>query len=302
MTEICGLCDQKKELMQSHLIPKFVFSWSKSTSVTGYLRQAINANLRRQDGDKRPLLCGDCEQIIGSFESEFAKRVFYPYVNKELNNWGSATGKMPFFTYEEWLLKFIISLLLRHILTFDKFEKKINKDKLQILYDHLRYFKEYLLSKRKDIGNNRSYVIFLQNLAFGRGHLPPNINKNINFYLLKATDGTVATGKNVLGIYIKLGPIVIFTSFIPTEIKVLEKLAIKKKGLLTTAQKLKGSQLVKFIFIDRPNEAMKFVKISDKQQKIIQKSYSDNPEKATESMTAKTILSDQYLESIKADV
>ena len=53
----CALCKNKDTLQMSHIIPSFVGKWIKNTSVTGFLRQAISADIRRQDIPKKYLLC-----------------------------------------------------------------------------------------------------------------------------------------------------------------------------------------------------------------------------------------------------
>jgi len=46
---ICSLCKQNKEIRRSHIIPRFVSKWLKTTSATGFLR-GVN------EPDKRILL------------------------------------------------------------------------------------------------------------------------------------------------------------------------------------------------------------------------------------------------------
>lgn len=296
MNSICKLCLQKKELKRSHLVPKFIWDWIKKTSVTGYLRQAINANLRMQDGQKEYLFCGDCEQLIGEYESEFAKNVFYPYVNTELNDWGSAQGIIKLIEYREWLLKFIISLQFRHLLTQEPAVKdKIGESKYKLLKVTEEIFREYLMFQREDTGVNRSYIIFLQNLSFGQGYFPQELNEKINFYLLRAVDGTIASSSTKLGLYIKIGPIAVFTSIIPYQVKGMNSLIVKKKGNLSTVQQLRNSALNRFIFIDRPNDTMKLINISPKQQDVIENSYKNHEDQLLESMTIKSAFSDKYL-------
>src|SRR5258708_29327431 len=120
--QACALCLQKKELLNIHIIPKFISDWFVSTSPTGYMREACTPNLRRQDGDREHLLCYDCEQLFSKWEHKFAKEVFYPYVN---NN-----SKISFI-YKEWLEKFIISVAWRYIVTngeqFNKASPEIQK-------------------------------------------------------------------------------------------------------------------------------------------------------------------------------
>jgi hypothetical protein len=101
----CALCDEAKPLRQSHFFPAFVFRWLRTISATGYFRNAINPNIRFQDGPKRPLLCGDCEELFSRAEQEFAKKIFHPYVSGELSSEGIATGRIAHFEYEEWLFE-----------------------------------------------------------------------------------------------------------------------------------------------------------------------------------------------------
>ena len=61
MNPICALCEQPKTLKKSHLIPKFVFRWLKTTGGE-HFRKADNPNKRVSDGPKPELLCHDCEQ------------------------------------------------------------------------------------------------------------------------------------------------------------------------------------------------------------------------------------------------
>ena len=96
----CRLCQQDKNLRESHIIPAFVYRWIKETSATGFLRFVKNVNLRVQDGVKVKLLCDDCEGILNVFETKFSHEIFYPYVNKELNEEGVAKGNIKSIKYK----------------------------------------------------------------------------------------------------------------------------------------------------------------------------------------------------------
>lgn len=98
---ICRLCKKEAILLQSHIYPKFIFSWLKDTG-TGYIRAGENMNLRRQDGFKMPLLCADCEKKFGNFETYFASSIFYPVVERDND-----------FPYDLRLFKFVISVMWR---------------------------------------------------------------------------------------------------------------------------------------------------------------------------------------------
>jgi hypothetical protein len=299
MNGTCKLCGNKTSLCESHIIPKFVIDWLKESSVTGYLRQVININLRQQDGPKKYLFCVDCEQLFSKFESEFADKVFYPYIS-DLNTWGAPTGNLKKIKYDEWLLKFIISIQFRDLVTMDpEIVNTLSNDQLITLEQLIPVFADYLLSKRKDSGANKSYVIFLQNLVFGQGYLPEEMSDKVNFYLLRSIDATIVVSKKRLGVYAKLGPIVLFTTILPNELKRNSHLAIRKQGFLSIVQYLKDAYLNTFIFVDRPNEAMKLGVYSDRQQTKIDQSYKQNSEKIKGSMVTNMQLSDLMLTNRK---
>lgn len=102
----CRLCLQSKELQESHIIPRFVYSWLRETSATGHMRITHTPNLRVQDGVKRKLLCWDCEQLFGGWEKQFADSIFYPYQEE---------STVPL-RYTQFLLKFATSLAWRVLL------------------------------------------------------------------------------------------------------------------------------------------------------------------------------------------
>jgi hypothetical protein len=76
MRGTCRLCFTKTELLESHIIPSFVYKWLKSTSGTGFLRFGMEPNRRAQDGHKRFWLCGVCEARLNYWETKFANTSF----------------------------------------------------------------------------------------------------------------------------------------------------------------------------------------------------------------------------------
>src|SRR4051812_354965 len=77
----CALCGTASTLKESHIIPKFVFKYLKSTSGSGYLRDGQKPKLRVQDGFKTELLCDSCEQEFSKHESWFHTQVFQPVIS-----------------------------------------------------------------------------------------------------------------------------------------------------------------------------------------------------------------------------
>lgn len=295
----CALCLNKITLCDSHIIPSFAYKWIKETSATGYLRGGITPNLRKQDGPKPKLLCEDCEGILNKVETLFANNIFYPYVNSELDDFGCATGKIKSFQYSDWLLKLIISIHWRILVSKDSSTiKNIPEKTITKLKEIKEDWRLFLLNKEKKTGECESHIVFLSNLINGQGNLPKNINKKINYYLLRFIDGCPVSRKNEISIFSKIGPIAFFTTINPRKLKRTGDSIVKMKGIVNTAQHLSNPLLTDFLFITRPNEVMPTVKFSDKQWDKIESSYNKNLGKAANSMTVKVFESDEILKTM----
>lgn len=294
----CQLCKKNRDLCDSHIIPSFVYKWIKNTSATGYLRFIKNFNLRVQDGRTVKLLCEDCEGIFNIIETHFSKRIFYPYVNEELDENCVAQGNIKYFKYDDWLLKFIISIHWRIIVASER-EKETPDKHVHKINEFENIWRNFLLGERKDTGLCESHIIFLQNMAAGRGNFHSIINEKINYYLLRSTDGTIIFSNSNLGVFSKIGPIAFFTFIKPHKIKNSANTRIKMRGKQTTIQSILNPDIVNFLFINRPNEAMDKLIISDKQQTVIDKSILKNPDRSINSLSAVAFESDLILSQYK---
>ena len=152
MTEICKLCNNYSKLVQSHIIPKFVFKWLKETSATGYLRFGQNLNRRGQDGFKQNLLCRDCEDLFNNWETDFASKLFYPLVKGEESS----------FEYGSWFLRFVVSLSWRSLilcknrgLSHSHFSE-VQKQESELA---LEMWRKFLLGDIKDLDRFQQHVI-----------------------------------------------------------------------------------------------------------------------------------------------
>jgi hypothetical protein len=294
--DICALCLRRKQLVASHILPAFVFRWLKETGATGFLRDAVNSNLRMQDGKKQNLLCKQCEGVFNNYETNFANSIFYPYVRQELSEAGVATGAIKYFNYNDWLLRFVISIHWRLIVSHDApINKPIHPKLLTCLNNMKESWRKFLLKESEYTGDCESHLIFLQNLAAGKGTLHPKINDNINFYLLRTADGTRISSKNKIGVYSKIGPIAFITAIRPNKFTNADDSRIRMKGKIKTAQSIKNQHIARFIFITRPNEAFSKVIFSEKQLKVMEDAYRANPEKVGKSMTIKAAEADLIL-------
>jgi hypothetical protein len=99
----CALCRSPATLRESHILPKFMVRWIQETSATGKLRNAGNVRRRHQDGAKRQLLCGPCEQRFSGHERWFAESVFRPKVEgKDTRPPLHHTNLLPFVVSIAW--------------------------------------------------------------------------------------------------------------------------------------------------------------------------------------------------------
>lgn len=167
----CPLCKSDERLIESHIIPQFVFDRIKNNSPTGFLRGGISdVNLRKQDGDKPKMLCNDCEQRFSKFENKFAAKIFAPYHESGTTS----------FTYGSWLAYFISSVNWR-TLHLDNigfhFKKEWPDNVLRILDDAEKLLADFLLGKSPDIGDMENHILPMFEITGATpelAHIEPN--------------------------------------------------------------------------------------------------------------------------------
>jgi len=156
MHGVCKLCKKEANLEISHFIPKFIGKWVKKTSITGFLREKNSVNKRSQDLAKDYWLCGDCEDLFSTWETHFANKVFYPFVDKDQS----------IASYSNWLPKFCASLSWR---TLTHIRSKNNKeDKPEDYWVSLdkaeSHLSDYLLMDI--VGNSKNLFIYTKLPSF----------------------------------------------------------------------------------------------------------------------------------------
>jgi hypothetical protein len=74
----CALCQKNKPLRSSHIVPEFLYQemYDPKHRFLGLSRIPSDRVLLYQKGLREKLLCGDCEQQFGRYES-YAAQVFY---------------------------------------------------------------------------------------------------------------------------------------------------------------------------------------------------------------------------------
>jgi hypothetical protein len=267
---VCELCAKHAPLLQSHVLPAFVFKWLKQA---GHIRYAEAPNRRSQDGVKRNWLCRECEDLFNSFETPFASRIFHPYdLNRSIR-----------IRYGEWMLKFCASVAWRSLLHLkqDQQVTQFNERQVGLVDDALRTWSRYLRGEYKHTGSFELHLLPFDEIAHTGGH---KFSPNINRYLTRAIDINAGSSNSMCFTYSKLGPFAVF-GFIQSDhsqqwkgTKVSHRGGWFEPGNYTLPR-----QLMDFLNerASRTSKAME--KISATQQKKIADSLKADPERFLQS-------------------
>lgn len=276
----CGLCLRERPLRVSHIIPAFAGRYLKKTSATGYLRDAINPNIRRQDLRKEPLLCGECEQTFGNWEREFSVHAF-PAIQddtfKELE-------------YGDWMLKFAVSLSWRTLVTdradfvrdFPQFD--------EVVTETLESWRLFLLGERNQPGTEHHLFV----IAGVPERVPPGLHPKFLHYLLRGIDATEAFTSRVLAVYLKLLRAFFYSPIAPRSPSGWKNTRIHAhRGRLISPQSV---AMPGFLDLLNSRVAEVFAKpLSKAQSATITKAMTKNPERVLSSESLKVELASRRL-------
>lgn len=198
VTGMCALCRKNAELEESHIVPAFAFRWLKGRSATEHIRNSRTPNMRVQDGEKKPLLCAKCEDLIGTSETLFATKLFHPWMNGTLE-----------VAYREWLLRFCVSVSWRVLIHTKGQNPKARyseeQDRLAVLAE--KAWREFLLGNRPHPGNFEQHLLIFGNVT---SSTVPDVPTNINRFLAgPIMFDIVGTGSSLMT-FAKLGPFSVF--------------------------------------------------------------------------------------------
>ena len=234
--ERCALCSHQTKLVSSHIIPKFTVKWLKKTSATGYIRMVKKPNLRKQDLPKVKLLCNDCENRFSKWEKLFAENIFIPFQEKAQRS----------FKYEEWLIRFAVSLAWRTVI------KEINgfrgeSELAQFVDTALKRWSSFLLGTNVDPGSYEHHIFFLDLIAETNNLELPDM---FQWYLLRGFDSTIVYSSNEVAAYTKLPGFIFWSGIKPPKLKGWEKTLISDSGVMETVQRISHPGFAEFV-LDR---------------------------------------------------
>lgn len=281
----CKLCGKKKELQESHIIPKFVYKYLKRSSVTGYIRLGETPNRRVQDGYKIFLLCNDCEKMFSQWENEFASKVFIPLSQEE------ALG-----SYGPWLLKFSVSISWR-VLSFFKYELDLNHfpDKLLMSVDDaLNVWKEFMFDERPHPAQYEQHLLPFVSLIAGLDD--PKMPTNINRYIFRSVDIDAACNQKEAYVYAKMCRVLLIGFVKMTSPNQWRDTKIHvKHGKLIKQHYRVPMQLKDFIYYKANKAKNVHKKMSDKQWERINSDYRKHTDQFSNSEMFKAIDQDAIL-------
>jgi hypothetical protein len=155
-------------------------------------------NLRVQDGWKLKLLCSSCEEQFSVWEKAFSEKVFAPM------NQGA-----PRVHYGPWMEKFAVSLSWR-VLRAHMASGDLNAFPSNIVTaanEALTVWSDFLFDRRPHPGLFEQHLLFVGAIQSAASlDWPPNINR----YLLRTLDPSIAHTGNSAITYAKLGRFLFF--------------------------------------------------------------------------------------------
>jgi hypothetical protein len=288
----CQLCLERKDIQESHIIPKFIYTWLKATSATGHMRLLRAPNLRVQNGEKLKLLCRDCEQIFSRHEKQFAEKIFYPFHNNP-----SVVVR-----YYEYLLRFSASLTWRVLIDFINESRLSHYDNKQLhLADKGReVWRQFLLEQRANPGEFEQHVIPMSLIKDYRGEKLAN---GMNYYLMRAIDMDCMKSSNNLYVMAKLPGFVFLGFFMKPNRKEWKNTKINlKTGLFKPNQFSIPAGFVSYLSPRAEKVANAYNLLSEKQKKKVDMAFNFKSKKVLTSKTIEAMYQDCLISDGKAFV
>ncbi len=264
MQGVCRLTLKQCELQNSHIYPKFVVDWMKSTG-SKYLRNYTTPNRRQQDGLKKYLLSYEAEQLFSIHEKWFCENVFHKYLENQTLE----------IEYNESLFYFAISFLWR-ILVLELEHPNIQTFKfVNEMREAEKEWRDFLLNGIYPLNYDRIHLILSDNI---KNHTLPS--GNVEYFFTRSMDGTTAFNEeyNKCSIFAKFSKF-IFLGFIksPDESGLVGTRINPIKGIMKAPQKFDNIDVTSF-FLHRIQILDKMELASENQQEKILDEIRNNRE------------------------
>ncbi len=160
----CALCKSTEvELLGSHIIPKLVYRRIKSFHNSRF-RNYYNINTVFQDGEKKPMLCSECEGFFNRFETTFANGFLNSYLNKAEKIRKVTEQIDDFINSLNWRIIYDDLYVFKSFESFEKNEAQHFYDLEVVLCDYLNEKKDGQKPKKlKDVNN---FIFYIEDFGF----------------------------------------------------------------------------------------------------------------------------------------
>ena len=271
----CKLCDDEKQLCESHIIPKFIYRWIKSTSPTSYMRKMSNPDIRIQDGHKYHLLCKECEDKFSKYEKLFSQKHFHPSIDELRTN----------IDYKDEIFYFVSSILWRFlIVNIDRYKDSPYYEKLLICESQLKCF---LIEFKYPYDFDRVYVMLTNYVYDAPDHL-----KGLNQFFTRTIDSQIIYDEECCFFYLQI-PFFIFIGDIHGIKEIdFENSKIHPSGGNFNTYLMKALSDPIASFMENRIKFIDNMKVSEKQQNIIQNDFKKNLDKINEKKGFQTVIID----------
>ena len=264
MKGICKLTLKECELQNSHIYPKFVIEWMKSTG-SRYLRNYTMSNKRQQDGYKKYLLSYEAEQLFSIREKWFSENIFHKYLEDRFCE----------IKYDENLFYFAISFLWRILILELEQPNMENFKFIKEMRDMEEEWRNFLLHGIYPRIYDRIHLILSDNVV---NHTLPS--GNVDYFFTRSLDGTTSYNEeyNKCSIFGKFSKF-IFWGFIksPDESGLIGTKISPIGGVMKFPQQFNNFDVTNF-FLNRIREYDNMDLASENQQEKIIEEIMNNKE------------------------
>lgn len=278
----CKLYDEESDLKESHIIPKFIIDYFKSTG-SRFLRYFAFPNQRKQDGIKRNYLSQRAELDFSKKEKWFAENIFKPFLEDNQSS----------FVYDGDLYFFLISLLWRGLLHQLELPEISNNPNLKILLKVEQEWKHFL-SGKDQVKDFSDVNLFLSDeIAEHNTGIP-----GLDYYFTRTIDFTILSDDSgqCIYVYCKFLRFIIWATVRDVHPNINTELIIKKEGgTINFPQKINDAYIIQSLL-----ERIKIIESlpgpSEAQLNKIFEEIARNPDTLFKSSAGRAILNDFRLD------
>lgn len=155
----CALCRKNNvELMQSHIIPKAVYRRTKTYDNSRF-REFYEPKKIYQDGEKKPMLCHECEEFFSQYETKFSNLFLDKYLASPDSPLPTVTSDIEFY-----MLTVSWRILYDDLYVYNSYADDVEREHLEEYERKLGKFlyEKYLVENPKKV--NTQTVVYKPNM------------------------------------------------------------------------------------------------------------------------------------------